>query len=177
MSRIGKNPIALTDKVTVAVADGQVTVKGPKGTLTHKLPGTITARLEGKLVLVERKGDDRVARSLHGLTRTLLQNMVLGVEKGFRKDLEIRGVGYRAAVKGKQLVLSLGYSHPIEFDIPEGITVTVADNVRLAIEGPDKHLVGQTAASIRAYKKPEPYKGKGVRYVGEYVIQKQGKTV
>lgn len=177
MSRIGNKPIQLSAKVTVKIDDKNVAVTGPHSTLHHVLPELIDARVEGKQVVVTRADDSRQARSLHGLSRTLISNMVEGVEKGFRKELEIRGVGYKAQVQGQKLSLNLGFSGPIEYLIPDTVTVKVTDNTRLLIEGPDKQLVGQVAATIRAFRKPEVYKGKGVRYLGEYVIQKQGKTV
>ncbi len=177
MSRIGNQPITVPAKVTVKIDGKKVSVEGPKATLEHVLPESIDATLEGQQLVVSRNAETRQARSLHGLSRTLLDNMVTGVETGFKKELEIRGVGYRAQVQGQTLNLALGLSNPIDFPIPEGITVTVADNVRVTIEGADKQLVGQVAATIRGFRPPEVYKGKGVRYLGEYVIQKQGKTV
>jgi len=178
MSRIGKKLIELPDKVKLNISgEGQVNVEGPKGKLAWTLPAQIKARLDGKNVLVERGSEARQVRALHGLSRALIANMVAGVSTGFVKDLEIQGVGFKAAVQGKILNLNLGFSHPILFDIPEGIKVTVTDNTKIKIEGIDKHLVGQVAADIRAYYPPEPYKGKGVRYAGEQIVRKEGKTV
>ena len=178
MSRIGKTPINLPDKVKVTVADGnRVHVEGPKGKLNWELPQGITLSIDGSIVNVTRSSEDREVRALHGLTRALVSNMVTGVSAGFRKDLEIQGVGFRAAVKGDKLDLSVGYSHPVLFPIPSEIKVAVTDNTKISIEGIDKHLVGQVAADIRAYYPPEPYKGKGIRYAGEQVRRKEGKTV
>lgn len=178
MSRIGKKLIELPDKVKLNISgEGQVNVEGPKGKLAWTLPAQIKARLDGKNVLVERGSETRQVRALHGLSRALIANMVAGVSTGFVKDLEIQGVGFKAAVQGKVLNLSLGFSHPILFPIPEGIKITVTENTKVKIEGIDKHLVGQVAADIRAYYPPEPYKGKGVRYAGEQILRKEGKTV
>lgn len=178
MSRIGKKHIDLPQAVKVAVsAEGAVKVEGPKGKLEWTLPKQITARVEESKILVERANEQRSVRALHGLSRALVANMVTGVSNGFVKDLEIEGVGFKAAVQGKVLNLSLGFSHPILFPIPEGIKITVTDNTKLKVEGIDKHLVGQVAADIRAYYPPEPYKGKGVRYAGEHIVRKEGKTV
>lgn len=178
MSRIGKKLIELPDKVKLNVSgEGQVNVEGPKGKLAWTLPKQIKARLEGNTLTVERSGEARQIRALHGLSRALIANMVTGVSTGFMKDLEIQGVGFKAAVQGKILNLSLGFSHPILFQIPDGIKVTVTDNTKIKIEGIDKKVVGQAASDIRAYYPPEPYKGKGVRYAGEQVLRKEGKTV
>ena len=178
MSRIGKTPISLPDKVKVSVANGnQVTVEGPKGKLNWQLPKDITLSVEGTTLTIIRGSEERDVRALHGLSRALLNNMVTGVSAGFRKDLEIQGVGFRAAVKGDKLDLSIGYSHPVLFPIPKEIKVAVTDNTKISIEGIDRHLVGQVAANIRAYYPPEPYKGKGIRYAGEQVRRKEGKTV
>jgi len=178
MSRIGKKLIELPDKVKLNISgEGQVNVEGPKGKLAWTLPAQIKARIDGKNVLVERGSEARQVRALHGLSRALLANMVQGVSVGFVKDLEIQGVGFKAALQGKILNLNLGFSHPILFEIPEGIKITVTDNTKIKIEGIDKHLVGQVAADIRAYYPPEPYKGKGVRYAGEQILRKEGKTV
>ena len=178
MSRIGKTPITLPAGVKVALEQGgKVTVEGSKGRLSWELPSGITASLEGTTLTVSRANEDRSVRALHGLARALLNNMVTGVSQGFRRELEIQGVGFRAAVKGDKLDLSVGYSHPILFEIPKEIKVAVTDNTKISIEGIDKHLVGQVAADIRAYYPPEPYKGKGIRYAGEVVRRKEGKTV
>ena len=178
MSRIGKKPIELPEKVKVNFgAEGAVTVEGPKGKLSWTLPKAVKASVEGTTLTVDRSGENRQARALHGLSRSLLANMVTGVNEGFKKNLEIQGVGFKAAVQGEKLNLSLGKSHPILFSIPKELKITVTDNTKIAIEGIDKHLVGQAAADIRAYYPPEPYKGKGVRYAGEKVRRKEGKTV
>lgn len=178
MSRIGKTPITLPDKVKVTVADGnQVIVEGPKGKLNWEIPKAISLTVEGTKLTVERGSENREVRALHGLSRALVNNMVTGVSAGFRKDLEIQGVGFRAAVKGDKLDLSIGYSHPVLFPIPKEIKVAVTDNTKISIEGIDRQLVGQVAADIRAYYPPEPYKGKGIRYAGEQVRRKEGKTV
>lgn len=177
MSRIGKQPVSIPAKVKVEVRGTQVFVEGPKGKLQQAIPGRVTAAVSKDKVVVSRSGDDAEAKALHGLTRALINNMVKGVSEGYVKKLEIQGVGFKAAVKGKQVDLSLGFSHPILFNIPDQIKVTVEDNTKLTIEGPDKQVVGQVAAEIRGYYPPEPYKGKGVRYVGEHVVRKEGKTV
>lgn len=178
MSRIGKTPITIPQKVKVDLAsDGSITVEGPKGKLSWVLPKAINLRIEGDQLIVECTQQDRSSRALHGLSRALINNMVIGVSEGFRRDLEVQGVGFRAAVKGNQLDLSIGYSHPVLFDIPKEIKVTVTDNTKISVEGIDKHLVGQVAADIRAYYPPEPYKGKGIRYADEQVRRKEGKTV
>ena len=177
MSRIGQAPITVPGGVDVTVADGQITVKGPKGTLSRPIPGAITVRQEGEELLVERPDDERESRALHGLTRTLVNNMVIGVTEGFRKELEIQGVGYRATAQGPAaLELALGFSHTVKVNAPEGITFDVPSPTRIDVVGINKEVVGQVAANIRALRKPEPYKGKGVRYVGEYVQRKAGKA-
>jgi large subunit ribosomal protein L6 len=178
MSRIGKKQIDLPKSVKVAVSpDGAVKVEGPKGKLEWTLPKQISAKVEESKVIVERANELRSVRALHGLSRALVANMIVGVSSGFSKDLEINGVGFKAAVQGKVLNLNLGFSHPVLFSIPEGIKITVADNTKVKVEGIDKHLVGQVAADIRAYYPPEPYKGKGVRYADEHIVRKEGKTV
>jgi large subunit ribosomal protein L6 len=178
MSRIGKLPIPVPSGVDVALDDALVTVKGPKGTLSHTVAAPITvARSENGTVEVSRPDDERVSKSLHGLTRTLIANMVTGVTQGYEKRLEIVGVGYRVLSKGPtQLEFQLGYSHSITFDAPEGITFTVDGPTRLGVQGIDKQLVGEVAANIRKLRKPEPYKGKGVRYAGEQIRRKVGKA-
>jgi large subunit ribosomal protein L6 len=177
MSRIGRSPIAVPSGVEVTLADRLVTVKGPKGTLARSVPGEITVRQEDSTLLVERPNDERQNRALHGLTRSLVNNMVVGVTDGFNKDLEIVGVGYRAIARGaNQLELALGFSHPVFIDAPEGVTFEVPLPTRITVRGIDKELVGQVAANIRKVRKPEPYKGKGVRYAGERVIRKAGKA-
>lgn len=178
MSRIGKKPIEIPAKVKLSIGnDGAVVAEGPRGQLNWTLPREITGRIEGNTVVFERSGETRQVRALHGLARALVNNMVTGVNTGFVKDLEIHGVGFKAAVQGSILNLSLGKSHPINFPIPAGIKVTVADNTKIKIEGIDKKIVGQVASDIRSYYPPEPYKGKGVRYAGEQIQRKEGKTV
>ncbi len=178
MSRIGKLPITVPSGVDVAVDESVVTVKGPKGTLAHTVAAPITvARGEDGAVEVSRPDDERISKSLHGLTRTLISNMVTGVTEGYEKKLEIVGVGYRVLSKGPtQLEFQLGYSHSITFDAPEGITFTVEGPTKLGVQGIDKQLVGEVAAKIRKLRKPEPYKGKGVRYAGEQIRRKVGKA-
>ena len=177
MSRIGKQPVSIPAKVKVEVQGQKVRVEGPKGKLDFELPRRTTAKVEGGSVLVSRQGDDAEAKALHGLSRSILNNMVKGVSEGFVKKLEIQGVGFKAAVQGAKVNLNLGYSHPINYPLPTQIKVTVEENTRLTIEGPDKQVVGQVAAEIRSFYPPEPYKGKGVRYAGEKVVRKEGKTV
>ena len=177
MSRVGKAPIPLPPAVSVSVADGEVTVAGPKGTLRHHLPGVIAVDQQDRALLVTRSDDERESRALHGLTRALLNNMVVGVNEGYRKDLEIVGVGYRATAKGPgSLELQLGFSHPVSVEAPEGITFEVPSQTAVRVLGIDKQAVGQVAARIRALRKPEPYKGKGIRYAGERVRRKAGKA-
>ncbi len=170
-------PVAVPPKVKVEINGQQVSVEGPKGKLEFRLPSRTTAKLDGTNVLVSRAGEDAEAKSLHGLSRALIQNMVKGVSEGFVKKLEIQGVGFKAAVLGDKVNLVLGYSHPINYLIPRQIKVTVEENTKLTIEGPDKQMVGQVASELRSYYPPEPYKGKGVRYAGEKVVRKEGKTV
>jgi large subunit ribosomal protein L6 len=176
MSRIGKLPVAVPSGVNVNVADGEVQVKGPKGELRQRLLEHVTLTLEDGKVVVDRKGDAKEHRSAHGLTRTLVSNMIEGVSKGFRKSLEIQGVGYRAAKSGEKLNLTLGYSHPVSFDPPKGITLSVEGTNKIHVDGIDKQQVGQVAAEIRSLRAPEPYKGKGFRYEGEVVRKKLGKA-
>lgn len=177
MSRVGLKPISLPDQVAVKLDGRTVTVEGPKGKLGYDLPQGINLTTDSGIVTVSRVSEQREQRALHGTARSLVQNMIIGVSQGFAKSLEIQGVGLRAAVKGSDLDLALGKSHPILHPIPTGLTVTVADNTKIKVEGIDKQLVGQFAAEVRAYYPPEPYKGKGVRYVGEYVRRKEGKSV
>ncbi|HWD19657.1 MAG TPA: 50S ribosomal protein L6 [Verrucomicrobiae bacterium] len=177
MSRIGKQPITVPAKVKVEIKGQKVFVEGPKGKLDFVLPGRTTAKLDNGIVTVARDGDDAQAKALHGLSRALVNNMVKGVSEGFVKKLEIQGVGFKAAVQGANVNLSLGYSHPVNYAIPAQIKVTVEENTKLTIEGPDKKVVGQVAAEIRSFYPPEPYKGKGVRYSDEHVRRKEGKTV
>ncbi|HEX9994220.1 MAG TPA: 50S ribosomal protein L6 [Acidimicrobiales bacterium] len=177
MSRIGRSPIPVPDGVQVSIEGRRVTVSGPRGSLTRELPGAITVRQDDGQLLVERPDDERQNRALHGLVRSLVNNMVVGVTAGFRKDLEIVGVGYRATAQGPtRMELALGYSHSVPVDAPEGITFEVPAPTRISVLGVDKEVVGQVAADIRALRKPEPYKGKGVRYAGEQIIRKAGKT-
>jgi large subunit ribosomal protein L6 len=177
MSRIGKQPIAIPAKVKVEVKGQSVHVEGPKGKLDWQLPRRTSLKVQDGKVVVSRQGDDAEAKRLHGLSRALVNNMVRGVSDGFVKKLEIQGVGFKAAVQGSNVNLSLGYSHPVIYPIPAQIKVTVEENTKLTIEGPDRQVVGQVAAEIRSFYPPEPYKGKGVRYVDERVVRKEGKTV
>jgi large subunit ribosomal protein L6 len=176
MSRIGNAPVSLPKGVSVKVTDGVVVVKGPKGELSQALPQTISMEVDDAELRLIRPDEKKDSRALHGLARALVNNMVVGVTTGFSKGLEIQGVGYRAEVKGKKLNLSLGFSHPVEVDVPEGLSVSAQGNTNLTIEGIDKRLVGQFAADIRSLRPPEPYKGKGVRYAGEHVRRKVGKA-
>ena len=176
MSRIGRLPITVPAGVDVAIDGRTVTVKGPKGTLSRDLHPDMTVTREDGTIVVTRPTEQKTHKQLHGLTRTLVNNMVVGVTDGYRKGIEITGVGYRAALNGRKLQLNLGYSHPIEIDPPDGIAFEVENPTRLAVVGIDKELVGQVAATVRATRKPEPYKGKGVRYAGEYIRRKAGKA-
>ncbi|MGA0864050.1 MAG: 50S ribosomal protein L6 [Ilumatobacteraceae bacterium] len=176
MSRIGKAPISIPSGVEVTIAGRTVTVKGPKGTLSREVPGEISVRKEESTLLVERPNDERQNRAMHGLSRTLVSNMVVGVTEGFAKELDIVGVGYRAEAQGQNLRLALGFSHPVIVPAPEGITFEVPAQTKIIVKGIDKELVGQVAADIRAIRKPEPYKGKGVRYANERVLRKAGKA-
>ncbi len=177
MSRVGRAPITVPSGVEVSISGAHVTVKGPKGTLDLDVPGEITVRQEGSELVVERPNDERQNRAMHGLVRSLVNNMVVGVSEGFVKELEIIGVGYRATAKGdKAIELALGFSHPVSVAAPEGVTFEVPAPTQILIRGADKQAVGQVAADIRAIRKPEPYKGKGVRYKDEYVARKAGKA-
>lgn len=176
MSRIGKQPITIPAGVDISISGQDVKVKGPKGQLELTIPDPITAKVEGSEVVVERPNDDRTSRALHGLSRTLVYNMVVGVTEGYKKDLEIVGTGYRAVQKGKGLEFTLGFSHPVTVEAPEGIELKLESPTKFSVMGIDKQLVGETAANIRKLKKPEPYKGKGIRYVGEAVRRKVGKA-
>ncbi len=182
MSRIGKQPIKIEENVEVTINKGgdfnhiEVIVKGPKGELRESIRKGINVKVENGEIIVEREKDEKKLRAYHGLYRSLINNMVIGVTKEFVKELEIVGVGYKAVLKGEILELSLGLTHPVEFKIPSGIKIEVSDNTKVKISGIDKHLVGEIAASIRALKKPEPYKGKGIRYKGEIVRRKAGKA-
>ena len=175
MSRIGKMPIPVPSSVTVDLGDGTVRVKGPKGELERQVPRQISIVRDDGVLRVERSSDEPTHRSLHGLTRSLVANMVTGVTKGFEKKLTIIGVGFRAAVQGKKLNLTVGYSHPIVYAIPDGITIEAPDQTNLIVRGADKQLVGQVAAEIRGFRPPEPYKGKGVRYIDEQIVRKEAK--
>jgi large subunit ribosomal protein L6 len=177
MSRIGNKVIQVPANVTVTVSpENYVVVKGPKGQLEYQYNKNLTIKLEGNELAVTRPNDEIFSRKIHGTTRALIQNMITGVVDGFKKQLEIRGVGYRALLQGNTVVLSMGFSHPVELEIPEGVTVTIPKNTDVIIEGVDKQAVGEFAAKIRKVRKPEPYLGKGIRYVGEYVPRKAGKT-
>jgi len=177
MSRVGRAPITVPGGVEVSIAGSHVSVKGPKGTLERDIPGEITVRQDGSELLVERPNDERQNRALHGLVRSLVNNMVIGVSEGFTKELEIIGVGYRATAKGDSaLELALGFSHPVNVSAPAGVTFEVPSPTSILVKGSDKQAVGQVAANIRSIRKPEPYKGKGVRYKGEYVARKAGKA-
>lgn len=177
MSRVGLKPISLPAQVAIKVEGGTVLIEGPKGKLDFSLPAGIAVKQEETNVIVSRATEQRQHRALHGTVRSIVQNMILGVSQGFVKDLEIHGVGLRAAVKGTELDLSLGRSHPLLHPIPAGLQVTVTENTKIKVEGIDKQLVGQFAAEVRGFYPPEPYKGKGVRYVGEKVRRKEGKSV
>lgn len=177
MSRIGRNPIAIPDKVKVEISGSQIKVTGPQGELLLDANPRMKVEQRDGQILVTRSTDSKQDRSLHGLTRSLIANMVIGVTEGYSKELEIQGMGYRAQLKGNVLNLLLGYSHPVNFTIPEGIKIEVPKPTRLIVKGIDKQLVGQVAADVRYFYEPEPYKGKGIRYVGEYVRRKQGKAV
>ena len=176
MSRIGKEPISVPSDVQVSIEGRSVGVTGPKGSLDLDLPGEINVRQEDGTVLVERPNDDRKNKALHGLTRSLINNMVIGLSEGFKKELEIVGVGYRAAKSGDGLELQLGFSHPVKVKAPDGITFDVPEPTQIIVSGINKEVGGQVAADIRSYRKPEPYKGKGIRYAGEYVARKAGKA-
>ena len=176
MSRIGKLPLTVPEKVNVEVGDSRVVVRGPKGELVQPVLALVEVNVQDGHVLVTRKNDQRNARAAHGLTRTLVANMLEGVTKGFRKSLEIQGVGYRVAKAGENLNFTLGYSHPIAYKAPKGISFTVEGTTKIHVDGIDKQLVGQVAAELRELRPPEPYKGKGIRYEGEYVRKKLGKA-
>ena len=176
MSRIGNKVITVPAGVEVSIVDNFATVKGPKGELKQQFDKDMTFNIEGNEITVVRPSDSKRHRTVHGTTRAILANMIEGVSTGFKKELELIGVGYRAQMQGKKLVLSVGYSHPVEFEEIEGITLGVEGNTKVSIEGINKEVVGQYAAKVRAVRPPEPYKGKGIRYVGEYVRRKEGKT-
>ena len=176
MSRIGNKPITVPDGVEVTLNENVITVKGPKGTLTREITSPITVAIDGKEIKVSRPNDEALNRSLHGLTRTLINNMIIGVKDEFKKELEINGVGYRAQKQGNKLVLTLGYSHPVEMVEPEGITFDVPNPNQIIVRGIDKELVGQTAAVVRTKRPPEVYRGKGIKYVDEHIRRKEGKA-
>jgi large subunit ribosomal protein L6 len=176
LSRIGKLPVSIPEKVEVSLKDNYLTCKGPKGELSRQLNAQMEVKVENNEIIVNRPSDEKEHRSLHGLTRSLVANMVEGVSTGFTRKLEIIGVGYKAEMKGKNLILTLGYSHPIVMSFPETIETSVPNPNEIVVHGADKELVGMIAAKIRSFRKPEPYKGKGVRYSGEYVRRKAGKT-
>ncbi|MDJ0798036.1 MAG: 50S ribosomal protein L6 [Calothrix sp. MO_167.B12] len=176
MSRIGKQPITVPAKVKVTIDGTNIAVKGPKGELSRQLPGNVTVSQEGETILVNRRDDSRQSRQMHGLCRTLVANMVEGVSQGFQRRLEIQGVGYRAQVQGKNLILNIGYSHQVQIAPPDGIQFAVENNTNVIVSGYDKEIVGNTAARIRDVRPPEPYKGKGIRYANEVVRRKAGKT-
>lgn len=176
MSRIGKHPISVPSGVKVSASGGKVQVNGPKGALEIPLKPEISVDVKGAVIEVKRADDGRSARALHGLTRTLIANMVKGVSEGFQKKLEIVGVGYKADVQGSNVTLSLGYSHPVKYSLPKGVTASVEKQTLITLTGPDKQVVGQVAADIRAFRKPEPYKGKGIKYSDEVIRRKAGKA-
>ncbi|MGY3766313.1 50S ribosomal protein L6 [Vagococcus vulneris] len=176
MSRIGNKPVVVPAGVTVSQSGNTVTVKGPKGELTREFSPNITLNIEEGVVTLSRPDDSKENKTIHGTMRANLNNMVVGVSEGFEKALELIGVGYRAQLQGKKLVLSVGYSHPVDFEAPEGITIEVPSNTSIIVKGSNKEVVGELAANIRGVRPPEPYKGKGIRYVGEHVRRKEGKT-
>jgi len=176
MSRIGRKPIEIPAGVEVKLDGTTITVKGPKGTLTRELHPNMTVEVEGNTINVSRPNDNKENRSLHGLTRTLISNMVIGVNETFKKELEVNGIGYRCEVKGQELTLKIGYSHDVVMIAPEGVTVEVPNPNKVVISGPDKQKVGQFAANVREKRPPEPYKGKGIKYVDEYIRRKEGKA-
>jgi len=177
MSRIGKSPIPITSEIIVQLKDQNITIQGPKGELKHSLPNLIDIEQNKEFLIVKTKNDSKTAKELHGLSRTIINNMVIGVSKGFCKELEIQGVGYRAQVdKNKTLILNVGYSHPVKIQTPEGIKIEVNNNTKLKIQGINKEIVGQLAAQIRSIRPPEPYKGKGIRYENEVIRKKVGKA-
>lgn len=175
MSRIGKKPVPIPQGVTVQVVEGRVSAEGPKGKLAQPVPDGLTARVEGNQIVISRAGDDHQARALHGLARALVANMVTGVRDGFEKKLEIVGIGYRAQVQGRTIQLALGYSHPVVFPLPEGVTAEIDKQTAITLRSPDKALLGQTAARLRMLRKPDPYKGKGIKYADEVIRRKVGK--
>jgi large subunit ribosomal protein L6 len=176
MSRIGKKPVPMPEGVEVVIVEGEIEVKGPKGSLKQAIPPEVAVKVEDGEIIVTSDSDSRRSRAFQGLCRALIDNMVVGVSKGIEKSLEINGLGYRADVEGSELVLNIGYSNPVRFGLPDGITASVEKNTLITIQGIDKQLVGQVAADIRNLRKPEPYKGKGIKYVGEKIRRKAGKT-
>jgi large subunit ribosomal protein L6 len=176
MSRIGKLPVAIPAGVKVSLDGNKMTVQGPKGTLSQELHERISIAVETEQIVLTRSTDEKQDNALHGLTRALINNMVVGVTTGFQKEMEINGVGYRAEISGKVLTLSLGYSHPVVYELPEGISVEVEKQTKLTVKGIDKQLVGSAAAKIRSFRKPEPYKGKGIKYADERIVRKAGKA-
>ena len=175
MSRIGKQPIVVPQGVKVQIDDGTIRAEGPKGKLSQPVPGGLTVKLEDNRLVITREGDDRTVRAIHGLTRALVANMVHGVKDGFERKLEIVGIGYRAQLQGRNIQLALGYSHPIIFPLPETITADIERQVSITLRGPDKALLGETAAKLRSLRKPDPYKGKGIKYSDEVIRRKVGK--
>ncbi len=175
MSRIGKKPVALVKGVSASISGQTIEVKGPKGTRSFTAGDDVTVTIEGEAVKVTPRGESKRARSQWGMTRSMIENLVTGVTTGFKKEMEIQGVGYRAAAQGNILKLSLGYSHEVNFEVPKGVTVTTPKPTEIVVEGIDQQLVGQVAANIREWKQPEPYKGKGIRYKGEFIFRKEGK--
>lgn len=176
MSRIGKIPVKIPDKISVLFESNLLTIKGPKGQLSKAVPDSVTVIQEGNLIKVSASNKSIKSQQLYGLYRRLISNMIMGVTEGFKKKLNLQGVGYRSQVQGKKLILNVGFSHPVEIDTPDGIDITVEANTAIIISGLDKELVGQVAANIRSVRPPEPYKGKGIRYDGEFVRQKVGKA-
>jgi large subunit ribosomal protein L6 len=178
MSRVGKKPIAIPQSVKVNIKDSNIiSVEGPKGNLSHTLPNIIAFKIENSNIILDMKSDTNSNRAIYGLTRTLINNLIIGVTQGFSKELEIQGVGFKAQSQGKKLSLALGFSHPVEYDIPEGIIIETPKPNQIIVKGIDKVKVGEISSRIRSFYRPEPYKGKGIRYVGEYVRKKAGKTV
>jgi len=175
MSRIGKQPIAIPQGVKVQITDGMIRAEGPKGKLSQPVPSRLSAKIDNTQLVITREGDDRTIRAIHGLTRALVANMVHGVKDGFERKLEIVGIGYRAQLQGRNIQLALGYSHPVIFPLPETITADIERQVSITLRGPDKALLGETAAKLRALRKPDPYKGKGIKYSDEVVRRKVGK--
>lgn len=177
MSRIGKKPIEIPNGVKITIDNGKITVESGKNKICKDIPPRVEVNVENSTVIVKTLDNSKTAGAMQGLIRSIIAGMVEGVVKGFTKNLEIIGVGYKAKIEGKKLEMALGFSHPVIYNIPEGIKVTIADNTKLTVQGADKQLVGEVAATIRRFKKPEPYKGKGIRYVGEHIAMKEGKTV